>query len=179
MPSSFLKPLSTLLLLAIGVFACRGPQNAWHVVTAVDNGGFQVEMPRPAGVQHGTIYLNTDPVETHINILADSGITYVASWFDLPESLVALPTEALADSVWTLLHQDKHVTMLDEETPWSGSDAEHRSTWLLAEDGTRLGTHMIFEGKRVMILNAGTPGEYFGERERANIVRFLSSHRFQ
>lgn len=144
---------------------------------AVDDGGFQVQMPRPAGVQRSTIYLNTEPVETHINILSDSGITYVASWFDLPPALADLPETLIPDTVWTILNTGKQVTIVKDKVPVNTTSANEREAWLLAEDGTRIGVRMVFRNKRVMIMNAGTPDGKFREREERNIVRFLASHK--
>lgn len=176
MRSSCLKLLSSVASVVLLAVGCVQPDEAWQTVTVVDNGGFEVSMPRPAGVQRSTIYLNADQVPTHINILADSGITYVASWFDLPEPLAKLPSGIIPDTVWSLMNQREDAEILSEEGPLASPQPDQRHAWLRV-DGTRIGVVMVFRGHRVAILNSGTPDQFFGERERRNIQRFLRSYR--
>ncbi len=176
MPISFWKQASVICAFLV-LTACGGPGHQWRVVNVDDGGDFQVEMPQPASVQQGTIELVGENTSTHIHIVADSGITYVASWFLRPTSLSHLSGGTLRDSVWDLLHTKPEITILDEAGPIGTLDTDSRQAWVLAADSTRLGVVMMVHGDRIVILNTGTPEAFFGERERRNITRFLSSYR--
>lgn len=174
MRSSFLRRLEACCLVVL-MAACGGAANGWQRITAVDEGGFQVEMPVAAGVQHSSIVLGAEEVSTHIHIVGDSGITYVASWFDRPVAMAALSGTALRDTVWDLLHDRPDLTIVDGPGPLADPPADARHAWVLTGDGTRLGVVMTALGDRVVILNTGTPDARFGDRERRNMVRFLGS----
>jgi hypothetical protein len=178
MRSSSLKLPRLAPFLMIVVLGCTSPDGTWTTMRAVDDGGFEFLFPHQGGEQNGMIKLNGADVPTHINIVADSGITYVASWFELPDGFKALAEQARADTVWELMNAANNAVAVEGPMPLGNGISEQRSGWFLHPDGTRIGVVMTFKGERVVILNTGVPDAFFGDREQRNTVRFLNSLRF-
>lgn len=177
MSSSFSRSFSAILIIALCVIGCGQRAVDWSEVSAADNGGFTVQMPAASGIQHGRIPLGMDTVATHINILADSGITYVASWFDIPARLSQESGAALLDSVWAMLGSRVDGELLDGPGPLDRDFDGLYHGWFVDGSGTRLGLVVLLEQDRAIVLNASTPNDRFAEREQRNMVRFLRSYR--
>lgn len=175
MHSSFLKRLKFIVSISLVITACSTPDHSWRRVQAVDAGGYAFEFPHEGGQQNGMIQVGKDEVPTHINIAADSGITYISSWFDLPSSWMVLPPAHRSDSVWGLLNGANDATPVNGPSPLGSGTMDQRSGWFLFKDSTRVGVVMTFKDQRVMILNVGVQEAFFRERERYNSLRFLNS----
>jgi hypothetical protein len=103
MSSSFLNWLKACLFLTVFFVGCSDADNDWSLCRAVDQGGFSVRMPAESGSQNGTLVLGKDTIVSHIDILADSGITYASSWFEIPPQYAGLSEGAVLDSIWPLI----------------------------------------------------------------------------
>ncbi|MGV3637550.1 MAG: hypothetical protein ACO1NQ_07865 [Flavobacteriales bacterium] len=174
MSSSFFNWLSVGLIMCT-TFACKRAGDDWPVSLAVDDGGYIMRMPMESGSQHGTLFLGRDTITSHINILADSGITYASSWFDLPKRYGPLSGPAALDSIWPLIVQRVNGTLIsDAPNPWV-SDPSVRSGWFLNGDDIRLGVVLRIMGQRMVVMNAATPAPFYDAREERNMLRFLDS----
>ena len=105
MSSSYLNWLSpTAILFALS--GCSAPAGQWTTVPAADNGGFTVMFPVEGGLQDGSLQLGQETIPSHVNIVADSGITYVSGWFTLTENMLRIPKDHLLDSIWQIMPAD-------------------------------------------------------------------------
>lgn len=175
MCSSSLSWPKPFLFGVILFWGCSNASKEWPRSLAVDNGGFSVRMPQESGAQNGTLYLGVDTIDSHINILADSGITYAASWFELPRRYAGLEASAALDSVWPLIVKRVNGTRLaNAPDPWS-ADASVRAGWFDNSDDIRLGVVLHTMGSRMVVMNAATPAPFYKAREERNMMRFLTS----
>lgn len=150
----------------------------WVRVQGLDGGGFSVSMPHPSDEQHGSMPIDGESVSTHINILADSGVVYVAAWFELPDDLRGLAPEALNDHIWPQVVSRSDAIELDEPGPIAaaaGSTA--KSGWLMTPGGSRMGLVIQRSGDRMVIMNAAIPDQYMEPSHRKNMERYLRSFR--
>ena len=141
----------------------------------MNDGGFTVRMPLASGTQLGEMVLGRDTLVSHINILADSGITYASAWFDVPLRWRHLPEAQVLDSLWPLVVQRVSGTVVDEIGPLQTEVQEERGAWFVNGDEIRLGVVVRVMGDRAMLMNAATPARYFRAREERNMLRFLNS----
>ncbi len=132
-------------------------------------------MPASSGTQNGSFLLGTDTVSSHINILADSGITYVAAWFDVPADLQQLPGSVTLDSVWTMMLDRFGGEPTSGAGPLQSATATARAGWFVNAEEVRLGLVVHQLNERIVVMNAATPAPYFGPREERNMLRFLNS----
>jgi hypothetical protein len=132
-------------------------------------------MPVASGAQNGSFVLGSDTVSSHVNILADSGITYVAAWFDRPVSLSQLPQQAALDSVWDMMVDRFDGAPTDGPGPLQSTSAESRGGWFINDEDVRLGLVIHSLGDRIVVMNTATPAPYYGPREERNMLRFLNS----
>lgn len=175
MSSSYFNWLKAVLPLVAVLAGCAGSADEWPRSTAIDGGGFSVQMPVSSGAQNGSFLLGTDTVSTHINILADSGITYVAAWFDLPEGLRQLPAPAPLDSVWSMMVDRIGGEPTTGVGPLQSAAATARAGWFVNAEEVRVGLVLHQLNERIVVMNAATPAPYFGPREERNMLRFLNS----
>ena len=173
--SSFLNWPSGLLIVAAVISGCSGPTDEWPVSEAVDKGGFTVRMPLASGAQSGTMVLGNDTLVSHINILADSGITYASAWFELPQRWNLLPDAQVLDSIWPLVEERVAGTRSDEDGPLQVGHTGEKGAWYVNGDGVRLGVVVRVFGDRAVLMNAATPDRYFRAREQRNMLRYLNS----
>lgn len=175
MSFSFLNWRNACVALVLTTYGCDGSVYDWPTVNAIDDGGFSVEMPGPGASQNGAVIVGTDTFNTHINILADSGITYTAAWADLPTGFKAQePTDAL-DSFWSVLAQRVNGGQLDEDGPLENTLSGTRNGWFINSDGVRLGVVLHRMNDRFVILNSATPNNKFGDPQKQRMLRFLRS----
>ena len=175
MSSSFLNWLKACLFLTVFFVGCSDADNDWSLCRAVDQGRYSVRMPAESGSQNGTLVLGKDTIVSHIDILADSGITYASSWFEIPPQYAGLSEGAVLDSIWPLIvNRVNGTAQHDAPNPWS-SDAAVRAGWFVNSDDIRLGVVLRTLGQRVVVLNAATPAPFFTAREERNMLRFLDS----
>ncbi len=132
-------------------------------------------MPTTSGSRNGTLYLDRDPVATHVAILADSGITYVAAWFECPERWLPLQPTAVLDSIWPQVTRRVGDAQLHEAAPLATTDTNSRSGWFVNSMDIRLGMVIHLLGDRVVLLNAATPEAKLQERQMHHLRRFLNS----
>lgn len=175
MSSLSLNWLKAVLPLIVVLASCSGSSDGWPRSNAIDGGGFTVRMPVASGAQNGSFVLGADTVSSHVNILADSGITYVAAWFDTPASLAGLPPQGALDSVWNMMVNRFGGIPADGPGPLQSSPGSSRGGWFVNEEDVRLGLVIHSLGDRVVVMNAATPAPYFGPREERNMLRFLNS----
>ena len=174
MSSSYLNWLSpsAVLLVLVG---CSAPAGQWTTLPATDNGGFTIMLPLEGGVQNGSLVLGEETIPSHVNIVADSGITYVSGWFTLTESLLSIPEDRLLDSIWQIMPAQgvARPTNGPEILPSAESDA--RNGWFMSGDSIRLGIVLHKWNDRISILSVATPENNFGAGEHRNMVRFMRS----
>lgn len=175
MSSSFSSWPNWLLLLVVLTAGCSGSFEEWPRSEAVDDGGFTVRMPQASGAQLGELVLGRDTLVSHINILADSGITYASAWFDVPLRWRPLPKAQVLDSIWPLAVQRVSGTLVDDIGPLQSEGPGERGAWFVNSDDIRLGVVVRVMGDRAMLMNAATPARYFRAREQRNMLRFLNS----
>lgn len=132
-------------------------------------------MPVASGAQNGVFVLGDDTVNSHINILADSGITYVAAWFDVPADLRQVSEPALLDSVWSMMVDRIGGEPADGVGPLQSSTGTARAGWFVNAEEVRVGMVLHQLNERIVVMNAATPAPYFGPREERNMLRFLNS----
>lgn len=173
MCSSYLNWPKALLILLVAATACSAPQREWLRVEAVDAGGYTMSAPLSGETQKGRLVLGADTFATHINILADSGVTYVASWFDVPAAWSGLSEQALLDTLWPQVVRHTGAVRLDEPGPWEAGGTV-RDGWFL-DDGIRLGLVAHVLGSRFVLMDAATPDALKKDRHMANMTRFLRS----
>jgi len=130
-------------------------------------------MPIPGGAQIGKLPLAGDTVETHIMIVQDTGITYLATWFDLPSTLDTLGDEAMFDSVSKYLRERTQSAEVDgTDIPLANSQ---RTFWVENAEGYRQGFVLNRMSGRLALLSIGCPSSVFGEHQKAKAARFLNS----
>ena len=142
-------------------------------VPAPHDGGFSYSMPIPGGAQIGKLPLGSDTVETHIMIVRDTGITYLATWFDLPRSLDTLGDAAMFGSISNYLSARTQSTEIDgQDIPLA--NAQH-SFWVENAEGYRQGFVLNRMSGRLALLSIGCLSSAFGDHQKAKAARFLSS----
>lgn len=174
MSSSYLNWLSpTAILFALA--GCSAPAGQWTTVPAADNGGFTIMFPVEGGLQDGSLQLGQETIPSHVNIVADSGITYVSGWFTLTESMLRIPEDHLLDSIWQIMPAQGAARPTDGPEILSSPDRDTRNGWFMSGDGVRLGVVLHKWDDRISILSVGTPESNFGAGEHRNMVRYLRS----
>lgn len=173
----FTSPLRSFrlsVILLVSLFSCsENNEHQWVRVPAPDDGGFSFSLPIPGGSQIGELPLDGDTVKTHIMLLRDTGITYMASWLDLPPALDTLDDEAVFASISRVLGERTNGEKVDG-SPIRVTKAQH-VLWLQTEEGFRHGFVMNRMAGRLTILSVGCPMSGFGERQRIKVERFLGS----
>lgn len=175
MSSSFLSWPKALVCVTIAFAGCSGPSSEWPSSVAVDDGGFSMRMPLASGAQNGTLVLGADTMASHINILADSGITYASSWFVMPERYRSLPAAAALDSIWPLIVERVGGQQLAVQGPLQTALPTARTGWFVNGDDIQLGVVVHAMDDRMVVMNAATPAPYFSARQERNMLRFLNS----
>lgn len=165
-----------MLFLVAGLWGCAGSTGEWPRSSAIDAGGFTVRMPVVSGAQNGSFVLGLDTVNSHVNILADSGITYVAAWFDAPAGLRELPAQVAVDSVWSMMVDRIGGIPTDGVGPLQTPAPLARSGWFVNADDIRIGLVVRAQRERFVVMNTTTPAPRFGPREERNMLRFLNSY---
>lgn len=172
---SWRKPLPVVLVVLMTSCA-EQHDKAWVRVDGLDAGGFSVAMPQRPDAQHGTMVIDRDTVDTHIDILADSGVVYVAAWFELPDSLRARQAEETVAHIWPQVVARFNGTELQEEGPLGGGGgAGIREAWLMSPGGSRIGLVLRRSGDRMVLMNAAMPDRLMQPAQRRRMVEFLRS----
>lgn len=180
MYTSSLRSFKYLSASALFLFAsCNGSRpEGWHKAQGIEAGGFSVLMPVANAVQQGDLVLNGDSVRSYLALASDSGVTYTAAYLDLPASLVDAAPEEQASAIWSMLNGRLGVLPLDEPPPIGPPTPTTQSAWYLAKDGTRLAAVVHLRRGRAVLLNSACPDRFFGEPERARMMRYFSSIEF-
>lgn len=174
MSFSYSNWLSATVLLVL-LCGCAAPGPEWTTVSATDNGGYSFSFPWEGGVQDGSMVLGVDTVPSHVNIVADSGLTYVSGWFTLSENMLRIPEERLLDSLWQIMPAQVIARSSDGPEILLELDGQTRKGWFMSPDSIRFGIALHQWNDRVAILSVGTPEFHFGERQHRNMERFLRS----
>jgi hypothetical protein len=172
MSSLFSNWPKAVFLSAVLSVGCSGSSDEWPLSEAIDDGGFSVRMPVASGAQNGTILLGSDTVSTHINILADSGITYASSWFRLPERWGTLTEAQTMDSLWPLIVERIGGTPSVGPGPVQQVGNGVRGGWFVNASEIRLGVVVHLMGDRAVVMNAATPAPFLYRARRTQYAAF-------
>ena len=145
------------------------------MVQAPDNGGFFFSLPAEGETKHGSLVLGSDTFVTHVSILADSGTTFMVSWFDLPIGMQELDKEAVLDSLWSGLNELVGGRSIGPVSAFASGDKYVRHGRSLNDQGVRLALVVRMVENRVVLMTAGYPQAFFREREELKVLRFLDS----
>ena len=174
MSSSYFN-LLRFTILAMVVIGCA-KRNDWLEVEAMDNGGYTIEMPVSGETKTGTLIIAADTLISHMNIVADSGVTYMASWVDIPARWRELEKGQLVDSLWAGLVMPLAGDRIDRESPLENERPNERGAWYLNEgESVRLVVAVRVVGTRAVLMSAGSAATNTGPRTDRNLVRFLNS----
>lgn len=112
---------------------------------------------------------------THAVILADSGITFLTSWFDVPVGLSQLDEGSLMDTLWNDICRLSKADMLDPmpELAFGGNDIRQGRT--VTDQGVRLALVVRLLRGRAVVMTAGYPHAQMSTRDEEKILRFLGS----
>jgi|GEM_PF-941307 hypothetical protein len=176
MSSSLLNWRSIVPVFILVLAACTDqPSKDWPRFEGLDAGGYTVSMPVKADFQHGRLTLGPDTVDTHVDIIADSAVIYVAAWFKTPTHLTALPEPAFSDSLWSMVVAPLSSGQEELSGPDLNVEGASGSGWFLNNKGTRVGLVLHRMADRVVVLTATAPEGAIGDPERRNMERFLHS----
>lgn len=167
-------------MLPLLLVACSssGAPERWPNIQGID-GGFKATMPVVNDIQTGTLVVAGDSVTSHIAMAVDTGVTYVAAWYDLPDRLAETDEQDRLDTVWTEMVRHFGADARLDPGPGTGDAQGMRSAWVLMGNGTRLGAVLRVRGMRAHVLSAATPEDNFTERARANAERFFGSFAYE
>lgn len=165
--------LSSILLIACS----SGPSSDWTIATGTSSAGFSIEMPVENGEQNGQIEIEGEQVQMNIAIIADSGITYVASHFKIPDTLMELEAGDRADRIWKVFVDRADAESIEGPVPVVTS-VPSRNGWFKNADDVHMGIVLYLHGDHGIVLNAGTPGMAFGPAQRGRMDRYFNSIRF-
>ena len=130
-------------------------------------------MPIISGAQIGELPYEGDTIQTHIMILRDSGLTYLATWLDLPASLDTLDDDTMFGTFAQYL-SDRSQSSAKGDVVLPVTNAQF-SFWVTNEQGFLQGFVLNRMKDRLAILSIGCQGSDFGVRQKAKAIRFLSS----
>lgn len=171
---------SVKLLLPLLFVACTSPEPVrWPTIDGVDGGGFTVTLPNEHDVQRGVMEIGGEEVRSHVAMTADTGVTYIAAWYDLPEAFRELPTEERITAAWNVVVERSGEGAQVARGPLGDDTDEMRNAWILNAEGTRMAVVLVLRDMRVVILTTATPDFHFDARAERNILRFLRSLKFQ
>ncbi len=166
-------------LSAILFIGCSsGPSSDWPIATGTSDAAFTIEMPVQNGEQTGELEIAGEKVRMNIAISADSGITYVASHFQVPKQLMTLEAGERADLIWKIFVDRANAVQAEGSIPVV-SAVPSRSGWFVNADDVQMGIAMYLHEDHAIVLNAGTPGMAFGPDQRRRMERYFNSIRFQ
>jgi len=138
-----------------------------------DGGGWSVSIPGSDGAQVGAVEVAGASLTSHAIMFNDSGITYVAAWYDLSPSILALGEPMATDTVWT--------STLSRLGQCRGSsvgvemNVPFRESWCSNGEGVRSGIRLYTAGQRSIVLITSGPEEFFDPRIERNMRKFLGS----
>lgn len=132
-------------------------------------------MPLECATQRGDLVLGKDSLVSHINIVGDNGITFIAAWINVPTRWNALSQTQVIDSLWPLVVDRVTGNRTEVSGPTLTDRPNERGAWFVDGTNVRLGIIARVLGARAVLMSAGTPEQHFGPREERNMLRFLNS----
>jgi len=160
--------------VAIFLVGCGG-SSEWPRMDLPDEGGWSVSIPGSDGAQVGAVEVAGSSLTSHAIMFNDSGITYVAAWYDLSPSIMALGEPLATDTVWNttisrLGQCRESLTGVEATVPF-------KETWCSNGEGVRSGIRQYSAGQRKIVLIASGPEEFFDPGIERNMRKFLGSLR--
>ncbi len=175
MHTTFLKWSNNALVLLVLIAGCTPASiESWSPITGID-GGFSVNMPVANDVQQGEMRMGEDELVTRIAIAADSGVTYVASWFDLPERFRTGDPDTRIEAAWSFVIDRSQAELMPVRGPLGDDTADMRNAWLLKDNEIRMGVVLVLRDMRVIILNSAAPQFHYNESVQLKMDRFFRS----
>ena len=178
MPGTFWRS-SLSLLVVVSIIACSAPKpEGWVPVKGID-GGFTVLMPHAHDVQRGTFTIGHEEVVSHLAMTGDSGVVYLAAWYDMPASYEDRSPGERLDAAWASLRERAGVEFIPGDGPLGADTDGMRNAWYTSPDGNSVGVMLVVRGMRVYLLTTAAHNAEVQALMQANIERFFRSFRLE
>jgi hypothetical protein len=169
---------SLSLLSAAAIIACSSPAPGWAPVKDV-GGDFTVLMPNANDTQRGSLDIAGEEVVSHVAMTADSGVVYLAAWYDLPARFGTSDPMERMEVAWASVRERAGVEIIPGSGPLGADTPEMRNAWYQSPDGNSMGVVLVVRGMRVYLLNTSAHNADVQALMQANIERFFRSFRLE